>query len=267
MRSTSSARRRWCTLSRLKILGRTAVSSVVDQLADASALRLRCEGLPPRTLRNPEHARALVLITVTEEGIKPRLRHAIGEHFLADLRAPLFKGVGNALQEDKAADKVLVLGRVHRAAEFVRRFPQCVAQVRHRRHARQGCLVGLLPGWHCAPYPFICQATSALRTSVPSTSPDVARSRNSWSRSISRWADSVRASSTARSSSSRRTSAGPSSGTSCSSSRQGGRTAPAGRALDARTVSRAARTRGVNCSCSASGIRKTLAGNSTTARP
>ena len=107
--------------------------------------------VPAGALGHPEDALALVLVLVVEERLEPGLGHAVGEHFGADLLAALGERVGDVLEEDQAEDEVLVLGRVHRAAQLVGGLPQCVVQVSGTRHARQRRLVLLLPGGHGSP--------------------------------------------------------------------------------------------------------------------
>ena len=120
----------------------------VDDLARVPALGLLGQHVPAGVLRHPEHAFALVLVHVVEEGLDPRLGHAVGEYIGADLLPALGEGVGHVLEEHHPEHEVLVLGRVHRAAQLVGGLPQGVVQVLGTRHARQRHLALLLPGRH-----------------------------------------------------------------------------------------------------------------------
>ena len=141
----------------------------------------------------------------------PRLGHAVGEHFRADLVAALGEGVGHVLEEDQAEDEVLVLRGVHRAAQLVGGLPQCVAQVRHSRHPRQGCLIGFLSSRHPVAFLIVSDhVMSLVSASVPSLSPTVTSLPSSSSMSISAWAWLRRAARPASSASSRPTVSGAS---------------------------------------------------------
>ena len=125
--------------------------------------------------------------------------------------APLVEGVGDVLEEDQAEDEVLVLGGVHRAAQLVGGLPQRVPQVRHRRHPRQGTLIGLVPSRH--PIALLVDSAhvmSPASASVPSLIPAVTILPSSSSISISAWAWPRRAARTASSASSRPTACGAS---------------------------------------------------------
>ena len=89
---------------------------VVHEPADVGLTGLRLETAPARLQRHPEDVLGPVLVRVLRVGALVPLGLEQGVHLL--------EGVGDVLQEDEAEDDVLVLGRVHRAAERIGHAPK-----------------------------------------------------------------------------------------------------------------------------------------------
>ena len=91
---------------------------VVHDLADGRQLGACEQGGPARLPRHPEDVLSPVFIGVFGIG-------ALGGLSL-EPRAPLLERVGDVLEEDQAEDDVLVLGRVHVAAQRVGGLPELI---------------------------------------------------------------------------------------------------------------------------------------------
>ena len=118
------------------------VHRVVDELADVlvrlAVLRRKALGVlgevrPTSGRGDPEDVVAGVLVDVVELTADLRLVPPVGEQLGLDLLATLVEGVGDVLEEDEPEDDVLVLRRVHRAAQLVGGLPQRVLELLHRR--------------------------------------------------------------------------------------------------------------------------------------
>ena len=89
---------------------------IVDQPADGGLPGLCLEMRPPRLRRHPEDVLRAVLVRVLRIGpVRP---------FGFQTDVPFLEGIGDVFQEDEAEDHVLVLGRVHAAAQGVRHAPK-----------------------------------------------------------------------------------------------------------------------------------------------
>ena len=88
----------------------------VDELADGGLARLGLEMAPTGFRRHPKDVLGPVLVRVLRVGALVLLRDEAG--------MPLLEGVGNVLEEDQPEDDMLVLGRVHRAAQGVGHLPE-----------------------------------------------------------------------------------------------------------------------------------------------
>ena len=188
-RSSSSPRRRWSTLSRLKMRGRVPVSCgfvcMTASIASSISRPIDFSGASsdgPRPFafsarndhrafgRHPEDAAAGVLVGVVDELGDLVLVVAVGGELGADLLAALVERVGDVLEEDEPEDDVLVLRGVHRAAQLVGGLPERVLQLLHRRRRLRG-------GFRCAGHGVLqCEsdaASAALSVSVtaPETTP------------------------------------------------------------------------------------------------
>jgi hypothetical protein len=98
------------------IVALDAGHGVVHEPADGGLLRLGLQVRPARFGRHPEDAQGAVLVGVLGVG-------ALG--LLGDEpRVVLLEGVGDVLEEDETQDDVLVLGRVHAAAQGVGHLPE-----------------------------------------------------------------------------------------------------------------------------------------------
>ena len=89
---------------------------IVHEPADDGLLGLGLEMAPARLRRHPEDVLGPVLVGVLRIGTLMLLVLEPGVHLL--------EGVGDVLEEDEPEDDVLVLGRVHRAAQGVGHAPQ-----------------------------------------------------------------------------------------------------------------------------------------------
>ena len=88
----------------------------IDELADGRLPRLGLEMAPAGFRRHPEDVLGPVLVRILRVGALILLGHEAG--------MPLLEGVGDVLEEDQPKDDMLVLGRVHRAAQGVGHLPE-----------------------------------------------------------------------------------------------------------------------------------------------
>ena len=105
---------------------------VVHEPADDGLLGLGLEMAPARLRRHPEDVLGPILVGVLRIGSLVLLGLESGVHLL--------EGVGDVLEEDEPENDVLVLGRIHRAAQSVGHAPQFGLV------ARRGALIPSLGG-------------------------------------------------------------------------------------------------------------------------
>ncbi|CFL20962.1 Uncharacterised protein [Burkholderia pseudomallei] len=116
----------------------------INTHADVRLLGLRTDRLPTRGCRHPKHVRHRVVVTLLQCF---RMVGRIGQIqvvFLVaerrrQLRAALVERIGDVLQENQAEHDVLVLGGIHRRAQFVGCGPQGFLQV--LVHGQSGIMV------------------------------------------------------------------------------------------------------------------------------
>src|SRR5690606_23606410 len=111
------------------------------------------EVAPARSGRDPEHTRPTVLVLVLQQRLRILLAQAVRDALGEDRAAPLLERVGHVLEEHEPQDHVLVLARVHGAAQLVRGLPERVLELLHggRRARRRHDL--LLPRGHFCSLP------------------------------------------------------------------------------------------------------------------
>ena len=99
-----------------RVVALDAGHRIVDKLADGALAGLRLQVRPARLGRYPEDALGAVLVRVFGVGAPGLLGEQRG--------MALLEGVGDVLEEEQAEADVLVLGRVHAAAQRVGHLPE-----------------------------------------------------------------------------------------------------------------------------------------------
>ena len=148
-----------------RVVAHQQIHGLVDPLADglvALNLGLGDQRVPPGVRIDPEHAVPGVLVRILQ-----RFSQLVGAvvlaQFVLNRRAALIEGVRDVLEEDEPQDDVLVLRRVHGAAQLVGGLPQCVLKL--LRRGRNHGFGGGAGARHHSPF------TSSDRFSVNVTAP------------------------------------------------------------------------------------------------